>query len=53
MYLIKLILKNLKNVDDIISFTYIISNENDFSILITNTGKANRIIIKDKRDDNT
>lgn len=42
-----------KNVDDIISFTYIISNENDFSILTTNTGKANRIIIKDKRDDNT
>ena len=40
-----------KYIDDIISFSYIISKDNEFSILTTNTGKANRIIIKDKRDD--
>lgn len=38
-----------KYIDDIISFNYLITSENDFTILTTKTGKANRIIITDRR----
>lgn len=41
-----------KYIDDIISFTYIVTPENDFSVLTTDTGKIKRIVIKDRREGN-
>ncbi len=38
-----------KNVEDVVSFTFAIVIDNNFSVLTTNSEKANRIIIDDRR----